>query len=296
MTAPLDLDQLKTFIAIAETGNFTRAAEMVFRTQSAVSMQMRRLEECIGQNLFEKDGRNNRLTTDGERLLVFARRMLSLNSETLAAFDGNRLEGHIRVGMPDDYAEPFLPEIIARFSRSNSRVEMSIICEPSRDLNNYVQQGSLDLALVINQYPSEIIRREPLLWVGSANHEAHLRPTLPVAFGRPTCNRRQSACAALDEIGRDYRIMFTSFSSTAIAAAVLSGSAITALPECALRPGMRVLGAADGFPKLPECQIGLIRSTVGQIEIIDALALHITESLDNISAAGIARLVNAATA
>ena len=103
MSAPLDLDQLQTFIAIADTGSFTKAADAVFKTQSAVSMQMRRLEERIGKPLFERDGRINRLTEDGERLLLYARRMLLLNGETIAAFDDTQLEGHVRIGTPDDY-------------------------------------------------------------------------------------------------------------------------------------------------------------------------------------------------
>lgn len=283
MVAPLDLDQLRTFVAITETGSFTRAAEEVFRTQSAVSMQMRRLEERIGKPLFEKDGRTNRLTTDGERLLLYARQMLRLNRETLAAFDEESLEGHIRIGMPDDYADRFLPEIMTRFSRSNPRVEMSIICEPTVNLITQVQQGTLDVALVTDHPPAEMVRREPLLWVGSANHEAHRRAILPMAFGRPTCTWRQHGCEALDRIGRDYRVMFTSYSATAIAAAVLSGGAITIMPECSLRPGMRILGDTDGFPQLPDCRIGIIRRPATQMEIVDAFARHITESLDNIS-------------
>ena len=127
MNAPLDLDQLQTFIAISDTGSFTKAADEVFRTQSAVSMQMRRLEERIGKALFEKDGRTNRLTAEGERLLAYARRMLRLNRETLAAFDDQSLEGQVRIGMPDDYADRFLPEIMGRFARSNPRIEMSVI-------------------------------------------------------------------------------------------------------------------------------------------------------------------------
>ena len=141
MASPLDLDQLQTFIAIADTGSFTRAAEEVFRTQSAVSMQMRRLEERIGKQLFEKDGRTNRLTEEGERLLAYARRMLRLNRETLAAFDEKRLEGSIRIGTPDDYADRFLPEIMGRFSRSNPRVELSVICEPTVNLVEHVRRG-----------------------------------------------------------------------------------------------------------------------------------------------------------
>ncbi len=148
MKAPLDLDQLQTFVSIADTGSFTRAAEEVHRTQSAVSMQMRRLEERIGKPLFEKDGRLNKLTEEGERLLSYARRLLYLNRETLAAFDDNRLEGTIRIGTPDDYADRFLPEIMARFARSNPRVELTVTCEPTPGLVEHIRRGNLDIALV----------------------------------------------------------------------------------------------------------------------------------------------------
>ena len=286
MASPLDLDQLQTFIAIADTGSFTRAAEEVFRTQSAVSMQMRRLEERIGKQLFEKDGRTNRLTEEGERLLAYARRMLRLNRETLAAFDEKRLEGSIRIGTPDDYADRFLPEIMGRFSRSNPRVELSVICEPTVNLVEHVRRGHLDIAIITHDNEhgsSEVVRREPLLWVSSANHATHQEEMLPLAVGRPTCLWRRAACDTLDTMGRDYRILFTSWSATVVIAAVLSGVAVSVLPECALRPGMRVLGEADGFAPLPECRIGILRGHSGPAAIVDALARHIAESLDNIT-------------
>ena len=143
MTAPLDLDQLQTFVAIADAGSFTRAADEVHRTQSAVSMQMRRLEERIGKPLFQKDGRTNRLTEEGERLLSYARRMLRLNRETLAAFDDTSLEGQVRIGTPDDYADRFLPEIMGRFARSNPRVELSVICEPTANLAELIRRARM---------------------------------------------------------------------------------------------------------------------------------------------------------
>jgi DNA-binding transcriptional LysR family regulator len=286
MKAPLDLDQLQTFIQIADTGSFTRAAEEVHRTQSAVSMQMRRLEERIGKPLFEKDGRTNRLTEEGDRLLSYARRLIFLNRETLAAFDDRRLEGTIRIGTPDDYADRFLPEIMARFARSNPRVELTIVCEPTPGLVEHIKRGNLDLALVTHndaRGQSEVVRREPLLWVTSANHATHEQEVLPMAFGRPNCIWRRAACEVLDHMNRDYRILFTSFSATVITAAVLSGLAISVLPECALRPGMRVLGEADGFGALPDCRIGIMRGQTSRPEIVDAIARHISESLDNIS-------------
>ncbi|MGE0502835.1 MAG: LysR substrate-binding domain-containing protein [Rhizobiaceae bacterium] len=287
MGAPLDLDQLQTFMSIADTGSFTRAADQVHRTQSAVSMQMRRLEERIGKALFVKDGRSNRLTEEGEKLLIYARRMIRLNRETLAAFDDRSLEGHVRIGTPDDYADRFLPEIMARFARSNPRVELSVLCEPTSNLAEHIRRGNLDIALVTqceDVRPPEIVRREPLLWVSSANHLVHEEDVLPMAFGRPTCQWRRWATDELHRMNREHRILFTSWSATVITAAVLSGLAVSVLPECALRPGMRVLGEADGFGLLPDIRIGILRGHSTQSEIVDALARHITESLDNISA------------
>lgn len=286
MGSPLDLDQLQTFITIADTGSFTRAAEEVHRTQSAVSMQMRRLEERIGKPLFEKDGRSNKLSQEGERLLSYARRLMHLNRETLSAFDDERLEGTIRIGTPDDYADRFLPEIMARFARSNPRVELTVICEPTPGLAEHIKRGNLDLALVTHSEErgqSEVVRREPLLWVSSTNHPTHEQEILPMAFGRPTCIWRRAACDVLDRQNREYRILINSWSATVITAAVLSGLAISVLPECALRPGMRVLGEADGFGPLPDCKIGIMRGQTSRPDIVNALARHIAESLDNIS-------------
>ena len=127
------------------------------------------------------------------------------------------------------------------------------------------------------------MRREPLLWVSSANHAVHEEAILPMAFGRPNCIWRQAACEVLDKMNREYRILFTSLSATVITAAVLSGLAISVLPECALRPGMRVLGEADGFGALPDCKIGIIRGHAARPELVDAIARHISDSLDNIS-------------
>lgn len=286
MAAPLDLDQLQTFIAIADSGSFTRAAEEVFRTQSAVSMQMRRLEDRIGKPLFEREGRTNRLTEEGEKLLTYARRMLHLSRETLAAFDDRRLEGTLRIGTPDDYADRFLPEIMGRFVRSNPRVELTVLCEPTANLVEHIKRGHLDLALITHDNTrgsSEVVRREPLLWVSSANHAVHEAPVLPMAFGRPTCTWRRSAVDFLERNKREYRVLFSSWSAAVIGAAVLSGLAVSVLPECALRPGMRVLGESDGFGALPDIQIGILRGQTSQGALVDALARHISESLDNIT-------------
>lgn len=289
MPASLDIDQLQTFIAIVDSGSFTRAADKVFKTQSAVSMQMRRLEERIGKGLFVKDGRTNRLTEEGERLLGYARRMIKLNNETMSAFDDNKLEGSIRIGTPDDYADRYMPGIIARFAKTHPGVELYIECEPSVELSARLQRGELDVALVThdpNERSSEVVRTEPLYWVTSMNHTVHEEATVPLAVGRTCCRWRNLACSALDTAGRDYQILFTSWSATVVASAVLSGLAVSLLPECAVRPGMKILSQADGFPALMPAQIGLMRRPGAPQALVNALCGHIAASLDNITPIG----------
>jgi len=288
MSAPLDIDQLHTFIAIADTGSFTRAADRIFKTQSAVSMQMRRLEERIGKQLFTKDGRGNRLTAEGEKLLNYARRIIRLNNEAIAAFDDNRLEGTLRIGTPDDYADRYMPEIIGRFAKTHPNVELYIVCEPSTSLTEKMQKGELDIALVTHnprERQSDVVRTEPLCWVTSANHPLRDNAPVPLAVGRRDCCWRQLACSALDADGRDYQILFTSWSSTVVTAAVLAGMAVSVLPESALRPGMKVLTSADGFPPLPPVQIGLMKRPGLSVSLMSAITDHIAACLDNISIA-----------
>lgn len=290
MSAPLDIDQLQTFIAIVDTGSFTKAAGRVFKTQSAVSMQMRRLEERIGKQLFIKDGRGNRLTAEGEKLLNYARRIIRLNSEAIAAFDDNRLEGTIRIGTPDDYADRYMPEIIGRFAKTHPNVELYIVCEPSVSLAEKMARGELDIALVTHNpqaRSSDVVRTEPLCWVASANHPLKDDAPVPLAVGRRDCHWRQLACSALDADGRDYQILFTSWSSTVVAAAVLAGMAVSVLPESALRTGMKVLSQADGFPPLPPVQIGIMKRAGLSSSLMNAISDHITACLDNITPASV---------
>src|SRR6185436_2732211 len=148
MTAMLDVDQLRTFIAISETGSFTKAAEVVNKTQSAVSMQMKKLEERLERPIFARDGRGSKLTEHGERLLDYARRIVNLNVEALNAFSDAELSGHVRLGVPDDYADRYLPEIMAQFSRVYPGAELTVVCAPSIDLIAQIDGGDLDLAII----------------------------------------------------------------------------------------------------------------------------------------------------
>ena len=286
MAGSLDLDQLKTFVAIVEHGSFTRAADMVHKTQSAVSMQMRRLEDRVGKPIFARDGRQSKLTEDGERLLDYARRIVRLNDEALALFDESELIGRVRLGTPDDYADRFLPEILARFSRSHARAEVTVVCAPSSILVEMIGAEELDLSIVTQageRPPIEVIRREPLLWVGPERRSLHDLDPVPLALGQPTCWWRRQALDGLEAIGKRHRILYSSWNSNAVSAAVQAGLAISVMAESSIRHGMRVLGEAEGLPTLAPVEIGLIRARAQSLPVAEALAGHIISSLDNLT-------------
>ncbi|HEV7872511.1 MAG TPA: LysR substrate-binding domain-containing protein [Enterovirga sp.] len=297
MTQMLDIDQLRTFVAIAETGSFTRAGDVVHKTQSAVSMQMKRLEERVGRSVFERDGRTPRLTEEGERLLDYARRIVRLSRECMTTFAESELVGRVRFGLPDDYAERYLPELLASFSRSNPRAEVTVLCEPTSVLVERMRAGELDLAIITHvdgHGSSEVVRAEQLLWVTSARHDVHEETSLPLALGPPTCIWRHAAIDALEGAGRPFRILYVSGFSPAVAAAVLAGLAVAVLPESAVRSGMRILGARDGFPPLPFCRIGLMQGRVEGNKPAEALADQIRRSLGNLGTGPLAWVAEAA--
>ena len=285
MIPNLDVDLLKTFLAIADNGSFTRAAEEVHKTQSAVSMQMKRLEELVGTPLFAKDGRMSRFTPDGERLVDYARRIVAINDEAVYAFAKPDLAGTIKFGTPDDYAERFLPEILARFARTHPMVTVDVECLGSGELFERCKRGEMDLSLVTHScdiLTQEPVRREKLVWVTSTRHHAHMAEVLPLAVSHAGCSWRSIVIRALDGQQRKFRVAYSTPNSNAVNAAVLQGLAVGAIPELCLRPGMRILTEKDGFPSLGTFDIGLVRKPGKANKAIEALARHVTESLSTL--------------
>ena len=244
MSTPLDLDQLQSFCAIADCGSFTEAARRVNKTQSAVSMQIKRLEERLGQSLLTRDGRSVSLTDHGEALYARARRMLRINAEIMDLFSDGDLSGSIRFGVPDDYAVRLLPVILSNFQRTHPKIVVDVRCQPSEELIEGMRTGKYDL-IVFTQGTSheygELFRTERMFWVASHGGQALTQDPLPLAAGGPHCCWRDNAVEALNRIGRDYRIAYTSSNAMAITSAVLTDLAVGFLPESALQPGMRVI-------------------------------------------------------
>jgi len=217
----LDTDQLRSFVAIVDTGSFTRAAERVNKTQSAVSMHVRRLEEQLGRPLFAKLGRGVRLTEDGEKLIDYARQMLQIEAAAFASVSRRALAGRVRFGIPDDYADTFLPDIVTRFSHRHPLVELTVVCERSDSLIDRVTSGELDVAVVGDSAKDiEWLREEPLRWVIGANSCVHRARPLPLALSNPTCDWRLAATKALDDVGIPWRALLASANLSAIAPVV----------------------------------------------------------------------------
>jgi DNA-binding transcriptional LysR family regulator len=271
----LDTDQLRSFLAIVDTGSFTRAAERVNKTQSAVSMHIRRLEEQLGCALFVKQGRGARLSEEGERLIDFARRIIQTEAGALAALSRKGLSGRVRLGMPDDYAEFFLADILTRFCRSHPLVEISVVCESSVTLNGQVRAGALDLAIVTDTdgiTGIETIREDQLAWVASKRFNLEHDAPVPVALGSTICAWRQMAERALRAANRSTRALFLSNNYSAIAPVVRSSLAVTILPISCVPADLRVLGPESGLPPLQTSRMGIIYAPGRPSEETEALA------------------------
>jgi DNA-binding transcriptional LysR family regulator len=282
MLHTLEPELLRSFVAIAEGGSFTAAARRVHRTQSAVSMQIKRLEEQLGRELFRRDSRAVTLTPDGETLLGHARRILRAHQEALAAFDREALAGEVAIGAPDDYASTFLPRILARFGETHPRVQVNVVCRPSVDLLGCLAEGSVDMALVTQgsgEAGGVVVHREPLAWITSAGHRAHEQDPLPLAVFHHGCCFRRAAVERLIRVGRPARIAYTSMSVAGIYAALDAGLAVSVLLRSNLRPGLRALAEAEGFPPLPEVGVTVQRSAAARAgaEVLDRLERHIVD-------------------
>jgi len=285
MAAPLDLDQLQSFCAIADCGSFTEAARRVNKTQSAVSMQIKRLEERLGHSLLARDGRSVTLTAHGEALYARARKMLRTNAEIMDHFSDGVLAGSIRFGVPDDYAVRLLPVILSSFQRTHPKIAVDVSCMASEHLLEGMRSGRYDLIVFTQgteQNYGELFRTEKMHWVTSHGGRALASEPLAIACGPQFCIWRKDAQDALERWGKDYRIAYTSSNATAISSAVLSDLAIGFLPESALQPGMRVISDDYGLPRLGDAQIALMRASHAYGGIYDALASHIVQSMGNL--------------
>ena len=283
-----DPDNLHTFITVVECGSFTRAAKRIHRTQSAVSMQIRRLENTVGRQLFERLGRSIRLTGDGEILFDHARRILGVYREAMTAFDRTPLEGEITIGLPDDYVISFLPAILARFVALYPTTLLHIISEPSRSLMSRIIERTVDVALLTEGERAGggiVVHREKLIWVTSAHHQVHKRDPVPLAVFYSSDAFRWDAIGQLEAYGRRARVVVTSLSFAGVDAALEAGVAAAVIFRSSMRPGLRILTPQEGFPDLPDVGIVLHRAEHEPHELADRFVTHVIDSFRTVRSA-----------
>ena len=259
-TGKLDSELLRTFLAVADSGSFSRGASRIFRSQSAVSLQVKQLENILGQPVFQRHARGVLLTSAGEKLRPAAQKVVTLLDETISELKVNPLEGAIRIGIPDEYGESVLPAVIAQFARNHPQVELSVRCSFSTEFHEALTRDEIDLAVYAVESPDEsmlLLRKEKTHWVTSRYHSIHEQNPVPVALFDRACWWRDSALEALDKVGKPYRVVFNSESVMGISAAISAGVAVGLVGESSMCDDFRILTSKDGFPKLPDSALVL---------------------------------------
>jgi DNA-binding transcriptional LysR family regulator len=287
---PFDLDLLRTFMAIVDSGGFTRAAERVGRTQSTVSLQIKKLEDGLGRRVFEREpGRDLQLTPDGEILLTYARQMLRLADEARSRLMEPDIAGTVRLGTPEDFASTHLPDVLARFARAHPRVALDVNCDFTVNLLDAFSKGQYDLVLFKRepQGPGGGIGvwREILVWTASSRLVLSPDEALPLVLAPVPDVYRKRALATLDAMKRPWRIVYTSPSLNGLQAAVQAGLGVTVLPKEMVPPGFVLLGPEQGLPPLPDTEIVLYRAPGALPRAAELLAEHIVHSLESAATA-----------
>lgn len=258
---------LRAFVAVKETGGFTRAAERLHLTQSAISHQIRKLEEQVGRPLLHRTTRRLTVTEDGEDFLRYAQQILDTLDAMTRRFQPSPISGVVRFGVPDNFMGDRLPPLLSQFARGFPAVRMEVCVSMHIDLRAAIRAGELDLAVVMS--PPDCVegthlRRTQLVWATAETFEAPKGASLPLAFFPKPCVNRQVAGSALDLASIDWHVVFTSASPQGIRAAVLAGLAVTVLTREEVEPGMKIVDGRYGLPSLPSVDFSLIWSANGK--------------------------------
>jgi DNA-binding transcriptional LysR family regulator len=260
----LDLELLRSFVSVVDAGGFTRAGERVHRTQSTVSQQIKRLEDDIGRPLLNRSGKQVVPTEDGERLLSYARRLLSLAEEARDVLARPTNEGAVRLGIPEDFAAYRLTKLLASCSRSRPGLRLDVRADQSVYLRRDLERGELDLALLKRNAGEKggiAVWPERVHWVTSKAHPVTRKfESVPLIFFPAGCLYRTRAIHAIESAGRSWHMAYTSSSLSGIQAAVAAGLGLSILPDMAIQADHRKLTAKDGFAPIDKTEVALLAS------------------------------------
>lgn len=261
----MQIDWLRAFVAAVDGGSLTAATRAVHRSQAAVSMQIKKLEQALGAPVLVRDARRLDLTPAGQRLLPHARRVLAAHHDALAAVMDPGLSGRVCLGIPEDYATGYLQRLLGAFSASYPNVELTLACAESTVLIPQVQAGVVDVAIITQDRPSRgrLLFHEPLVWVAARSGEAWRQDPLAVAIYEPGAVVRALTESALGAWGRRYRLAYQSPSLIGQIVAAQSGLAVSVLTRCSVPESLQVIDARHGLPALPPVPVALISGPSG---------------------------------
>ncbi len=257
MKTNLDIDLLRTLVAFADSGSFKDASQLVFRSQPAISMQMKRLERLAGQKLFARRGRKVVLTEQGLHMVLHARKLLATHDRMLEDLRGEEIHGEVRIGMPDDYAPLVLPHILDQFEECYPGVSLDIMTNTTPVLEDRLKNGKLEIAILatLAPLPTDVsLMEEPIVWVASKHHETYLRRPLKLALFSDETSIYRATIASLKEFetddgeALDFKIAVLSKSSAVLSAVAATGFAVATMARCVVPDGLRILGKKEGFP------------------------------------------------
>ena len=280
---PFDFDLLRTFVTVVDTGGFTRAAARLGRTQSTVSLQIKRLEDALGQRVFVRDRREPDLTAEGEVLLTYARRLLQIADEARARLLEPDVGGQVRLGTPEDFAALHLSDVLSRFTRAHPQVSLQVQCDFTANLLEAFSRGQYDLVLCKREPQGTggglKVWREPLVWAASERFQHKPGEPVPLVLAPNPDIYRRRAVASLEEQGRAWRVVYTSSSFAGIQAAVKGGLGVTVLPKEMVTAGLAIVGPEHGFPDLADTEIVLLLAAGKLPKAAEMLAEDIVRAL-----------------
>lgn len=277
----LDSDLLRSFLAVAKAGSVSGGAARLLRTQSAISLQVQKLEEIVAQQLFDRHGRGVSLTAHGEQLLPTARRVVEALDQAVVALRAADAKGEIRLGIPEEYSDTLLPAILADFSQQQPGARILLRCGSTVEFPSALAADELDIALHAPENVAAddiVVHHEAAIWAGSVFHEIEHRRPLPVALFDRACWWRERCLDLLQKANLDYEIACTSESVAGIRAAISAGFAIGVLPQCAITDRVRRLPDA-ALPQLGETALVLTRSPAAPVRLADSLTAIVTKTI-----------------
>lgn len=278
----LEIDLLRAFTTVAETGSFTAAADVVGRSQSAVSQKIIRLEELLGRPLFKRTSRSLVLTGEGERLLSAARRMLEFNDMAVRTLVDPTDVEHLRIGISEDFVPQHLPSLLAKFAVLCPAVRLELMTGLSCNLLAAYDEDRLDVVIAKKDGRAQrgrVIWREPLMWISSAHYDSDPSEPVPLVLLPTPCTYRGLAIAALDSVRRDWYVACTTNSLAGACAAVIGGFGVTVLGRSFVQEGMNVIRPSDQWPALPMTEIVVIGEEKSEARMVQPLLSFLTDNL-----------------